>query len=537
MATRKATPFKLESVTVRMYRPGLGDCFLLTFRGKKGTRKFKRALLIDCGVLTGTSNESERLGKVVADIQKETGGALHTLVCTHEHADHLSGFGYHKETFKDKTKFQIGQVWLGWTEDLDDPEVQQVYSAVRKVPTQVLEQALQELRKTGKHSYAKITRVAQFLKDSGMDDVREIARAQAGEEQDGEPLYLRPNAGDDGPTRVIGWDDFGGVRFHVLGPPEDPELLKRSDPPKSKASLDHGEALNPSTSFAMAVMHLAAAQGDLKDNPSLSVSDVEEMFELSLPFDSHLGIPLKDLEVPPQAVSGEALSEPQAAIWEFYRSHYGLKNEPSQVTRGDGSGPEWRRIDSDWLESAGSLALNLDGDINNTSLVLAIELGQGGKVLLFPGDAQYGNWLSWARTPRGADLLTRTVFYKVGHHGSHNATLKNGGLSAMGTAKGFESLVAMIPVDTQKASTKGKGGWKMPEAELREMLVHQTHGRIIIACDGDQSDEPCPDLAFQKPETPPPGARISAADWQAFLSAIEFDRGDDRLWVEYTLKP
>ena len=47
------------------------------------------------------------------------------------------------------------------------------------------------------------------------------------------------------------------------------------------------------------------------------------------------------------------------------------------------------------IEGAGRLALQLDSDTNNTSLVLAIELIASGRVLLFPGDAQVGNWLSW----------------------------------------------------------------------------------------------------------------------------------------------
>ena len=530
MADRQGTRFKLDSLTVRMYRPGLGDCFLLTFRGKQGRAKVKRYMLIDCGVLSGTASESERLGKIVEDIRDETQGQLHTLVVTHEHADHLSGFGYHKQVFKDSAKFQIGEVWLGWTEDKEDPKVQEIYSAVRKVPTQVLEKALAELKKSGSHSFEAIKKVTQFLKDNGMEDAKEIARAQGGE-----PVYLRPSPDADGPTRVIAWEDFGGVRFHVLGPPEDPDLLKRSDPPKTKTSLDRGESLNQSTAFAMAVLHLAAAQGDLQDTESLSISDVEELFELSLPFDSSLGIPLdelnKQLKEPPEAPV-EARGSPLAAELEFFRKYYGQGNSPDME-----NGPRWRRIDSDWLESAGSLALNLDGDINNTSLVLAIELGEGGKVLLFPGDAQYGNWLSWAKTPRGSDLLTRTVFYKVGHHGSHNATLKEGGLSLMGTAAGFENLVAMIPVDTQKAKTKGKGGWKMPEDELRKILIHQTHGRMIIACEGTKTGEQCPDFVYQKPLEPPREARISAQDWQAFLSTIEFDQLEDRLWVEYTLRP
>ena len=58
-------------------------------------------------------------------------------------------------------------------------------------------------------------------------------------------------------------------------------------------------------------------------------------------------------------------------------------------------GRSWRRVDDDWLGYAGQLALQLDSDTNNTSLVLAFELSGGGDVLLFPGDAQVGNWLSW----------------------------------------------------------------------------------------------------------------------------------------------
>src|SRR5207253_665387 len=89
----------------------------------------------------------------------------------------------------------------------------------------------------------------------------------------------------------------------------------------------------------------------------------------------------------------------------------------------------------------GQLALKLDNDTNNTSLVFAIELVQTRDVLLFAADAQVGNWQSWENVafslpstreqlPAHA-LLKRAVFYKVGHHGSHNATLKRGGLDLM----------------------------------------------------------------------------------------------------------
>jgi hypothetical protein len=60
---------------------------------------------------------------------------------------------------------------------------------------------------------------------------------------------------------------------------------------------------------------------------------------------------------------------------------------------------------------------------------------------------------------------------------------------------------------------------------------------LNIACEGTKTGEQCPDFIYQKPLKPPTGARISSRDWKSFLSAIEFDRQDDRLWVEYTLRP
>jgi beta-lactamase superfamily II metal-dependent hydrolase len=131
---------------------------------------------------------------------------------------------------------------------------------------------------------------------------------------------------------------------------------------------------------------------------------------------------------------------------------------------------------------AGELALKLDAHTNNTSLVLAIELGEGGKVLLFPGDAQIGNWLSWQDLAWGAgearftanDLLARTVLYKVGHHGSHNATLRENGLERMTSPQ----LAAVIPVDTETAR---KQRWHMPYEPLHERLLALTEGRVILS--------------------------------------------------------
>ena len=140
----------------------------------------------------------------------------------------------------------------------------------------------------------------------------------------------------------------------------------------------------------------------------------------------------------------------------------------------------WRKIDDDWLQQGGALALYLDSFTNNSSLALAIELVDSGKVLLFAADAQIGNWDSWKDVPwqtagvKTDDLLTRTVFYKVGHHASHNATL----------VEAFEKmnrpdLVALIPVHKKDPNITKPNGWKMPAKNLFKRLKEKTDHRVL----------------------------------------------------------
>src|SRR5688500_14471140 len=76
-----------QPVRVRMYRHGLGDCFLVTFRIGNDAKH----MLIDCGTLGATSTPVT-MEEVVNDIRKTTGSHLDVLVATHEHKDHVSGF-------------------------------------------------------------------------------------------------------------------------------------------------------------------------------------------------------------------------------------------------------------------------------------------------------------------------------------------------------------------------------------------------------------------------------------------------------------
>jgi beta-lactamase superfamily II metal-dependent hydrolase len=76
-------------------------------------------------------------------------------------------------------------------------------------------------------------------------------------------------------------------------------------------------------------------------------------------------------------------------------------------------------VDQDRLATLASL----DNAVNNTSLILALEVGDN--VLLLPGDAQWGPWRAILGNADAVALVNRTTFYKVSHHGSHNGTPKS----------------------------------------------------------------------------------------------------------------
>jgi hypothetical protein len=211
----------------------------------------------------------------------------------------------------------------------------------------------------------------------------------------------------------------------------------------------------------------------------------------------------------------------------FFQKHYGsTKDTASEI------GDDWRRIDDDWLESASELALKINNMTNNTSLVLAFELTDSNphKVLLFVGDAQVGNWQSWQNVQwstgtqekdkiTGADLLQRTVFYKVGHHGSRNATLRQKGLEMLDDS----SLVAMIPVDQKWAHEQMH--WEHPALKLLERLEEKTKNRLLRTDKIASISE-----VLQKPDN------MNNNEWQNFVKAVDWDKSRDNLWIQYTME-
>ncbi len=498
-----------SGVTVRMYRTGLGDCFLLCFP-RKPKSKSNGAMpagpafvLIDCGVFKGTSGGPARIKRIAEHIRRATNkdaegkgrSRLDLLVVTHEHWDHHSGFheSQAREIFK---KFDVGALWLPWTENHADPLARQL-RGLKAGAAKALRMAYKEMVDRAVDPDGPALRVKTALNMLGFGDDAGALLASAPDGFDrvdgaGEALtwikdhfrkvlrYREPGSDPEHDDTLPGVD---GVRFYVLGPPKDADLIRRLKPREKD-----DEAYSKTKAMAAAVESAYfAAFGAMPGEGAPDGADAaagsraarlaDENSRRARPFDEFY-----HMKVVPD----------RAQKHEFFASNY---FHPDHA---------WRRIDTDWLAAAGQFALNVDGLANNSSLVLAIELSPGGRVLLFPGDAQMGNWLSWfgkveypdgeargkemvwalddGRKVDARDLLARTVLYKVGHHGSHNATLKRGGLEAMAT-KWPDEFVAMLPVNEDLARNHTTYG-EMPLTSIVYDLLGRTNGRLFRTDEG-----------------------------------------------------
>ena len=152
-----------SGVKVRMYRQGLGDCFLLAF-ATSGERPFY--MLIDCGVLVGTPDAEERMRRVAESLRDSTGGRIDVLVATHQHWDHLSGFEQAREVFD---RIDVGEVWAAWTEDPQNPLAARLRGR-RETAVRALWSASRSLWAAGKGDRAEpLEALLGFFGDLGVD--------------------------------------------------------------------------------------------------------------------------------------------------------------------------------------------------------------------------------------------------------------------------------------------------------------------------------------------------------------------------------
>jgi beta-lactamase superfamily II metal-dependent hydrolase len=428
---------KPKYVEVRAYNVGFGDCFLLSF---VYSEKQKKHVLIDFGSTkppetpkkkkTDPKGEKEKKKKdpmleVANAIAEVCKGKLHAVVATHRHKDHISGFATNKKKtasgdiirkLADAGKAVVIQPW---TEDPEAPK--NATGAVhRSTAAKAFLQQLDHMHDFA-GSVARETR--RFLVKKDMDA------------SVGDPLRRAEALG----TEMEPDDDAA-------------DEIRRETIVTDFAGTNATKSLQNKLSFIGEdnVKNLSAVKN------LMDMSTKERHRYLSFGTKSGLETVLPGVKVhvlgPPTIDQYEKVRKQRATdpdeFWMLRKGFWKMQATSAQHSAQGGLKPifphaktvslrrmpresRWfvRRLRGARAKQLLELVLIMDEAMNNTSVILLFEVGK--KKLLFPGDAQIENWEFALHHPNERrrkqieKLLRQVDFYKVGHHGSRNATPKS----------------------------------------------------------------------------------------------------------------
>jgi beta-lactamase superfamily II metal-dependent hydrolase len=323
----------------------------------------KRTILVDAGFHSqgkGAFGGNELAAQIVEDVKQISGEArIDVVIATHRHQDHVYAFNSDKWD-----EVEVGEVWLPWVEDRANKKATGLWKKQKRFAAQ-LAAALPSFE-LGEQDRASV----EFMlwnagvelpgfDAGGWSNAGALDRLHEGfARRDRARPRFLPEK--EAFPETFETAALPGVRVHVLGPARDPALIEELDPEAD------GE-----TYRALALRAAAAAAGG----------------------------------------AGGAAVAPFGEAWQVPDDDGGFRLEPSETERID-----------DLAQSADAVfaAEKVDGMINSTSLVLLLEIGKAR--LLLPGDAEWGTWKRILEDDAARTLLRGATFFKVGHHGSHNAT-------------------------------------------------------------------------------------------------------------------
>lgn len=387
---------------------GFGDCFLLTFYYSENVQ---RHILIDFGS-TGLPKEIEKgripsyMLEVAEQIRTDCKNKLDVVIATHRHRDHISGFSTEGvKNSKGETSGDIirscrpDAVIQPWTENpkLDDATVKE------RLKQQLTsdQQFKHDPQKNFAATLASMQEVAELVRMES--DRLGTAFADADDDTVGfthplndrlkKQLYfmgdnnvpnqsavmnLRKMANSSGHYVSFGYriplsEILPGVKVRVLGPPtleQHHEIIKQRSRDDDEFWMFHSTAQNFWNTQALTA-EMAESFADRQNDAPDRLFPKARVFQNFAPSDTRWFI---------------------------------------------------RQVRSLRAEQLLGLVRILDKALNNTSVIMMFEVGD--KKLLFPGDAQIENWEYALSKPEIRKLLADTTLYKVGHHGSRNATPK-----------------------------------------------------------------------------------------------------------------
>jgi hypothetical protein len=362
-----------DRIAVRMHNVGFGDCFLLSFTYAQALEdgRSERHILIDFGSTSLPTGHT--LPAVAEEIRARTSGQLDVVVLTHRHRDHLSAFGTVAIAELLTEVKAPTLVVRPWTED---PAAEANFTGAGDGPGEHSLAFLRSLRDA--HGFAdaiaeNVTTSSGRSLSANLHQMAltQLANAAAVAQLDtwaagaGEYLFY-------GMASKIG-QIVPGLTVRVLGPPtidQHPEVAGQRESDQEEFWMLYRQLAE---SVPQEVFHRFAARSRIASEESPVSSDA----------------------APP--------SDLGPTRW---------------ITD---------RLDHQQLASLMRIVRAMDDQLNNTSLILllSVEAAGGTKRMLFGGDAQIENWeyaLKLADAETNGTLLREVDLYKVGHHGSRNAT-------------------------------------------------------------------------------------------------------------------
>ena len=332
-----------RQVLVRMYNVGFGDCFLI--EAPNGDDAVVR-ILVDCGSIAAPASlaMSDVVETLLSDVTDSNGKPrIDVVVCTHRHADHVSGFS--RAAWKD---LQVKEVWFPWTEDPKDDAARSIRETQSRLALAL--QAHWQARLAAHGDDAAAHRWLD-LAVNALSNEASMSMLHSGFKSKPKRRFLS----SDGSPTPVETDVLAGLTAYVLGPSKDEAIIRDIDPPSGTTYLRQ-------------------------------IAD-----------DQSAGQPFEPF-------ADDWVVEPSAFMWT------NLMVKPGDQTAMQEAAQAWNP----------AVAVALEQAVNGTSLVLAFEIDD--VVLFFPGDAQWGTWNAFMKNSKSKELLSRAKFWKVGHHGSHNAT-------------------------------------------------------------------------------------------------------------------
>ncbi|MDB5692969.1 MAG: putative metallo-hydrolase [Alphaproteobacteria bacterium] len=349
------------------------------------------------------------IGGAVEQMKADTGGKLALVIMTHRHADHISGFASASDVFQ---TFAVERVWMSWFEDPKDKQALKIQAGIAATAAH-LQAALALRAAPGDDEYLRMAGNALGVSKGG-GNAGALVMLHGFKTAEGGPTPVDYYAAGDTPTLPASLA-AAGLEADILGPPRDLNLVAQMDNAAhqyltSGAANDDGPAELFSPAYAV-----RSFPWPKDDQPIFTPQEIENRVIASQP------------------------------------------------------------------DALAAAAQKADNALNNQSVVVLFTFRD--KTLLFSGDAQWGNWANFLfggaiGTPGHTDLTDRSRqvlgnldFYKVGHHGSTNAT-------PMDVVKAMKAgCVAMCSTDPGAYGNPLKGT-EVPRTPLLAALTAKTGNQL-----------------------------------------------------------